>query len=187
MKKVSFLGIAAMALAGVFSGCSTEDTATPLNVDWSQTATINGTLLIITDQSSANPYTDAKWKVIDSDVNIKQYFVAEVPYSALNPGANGTYVVKATAENFTYDEKGQFSFKVPAGKTAASIKVKMLPWQGQVKYLKFASIGEEKIYPVIWDEKTGTESVAAGETKYLPAWKLYGGYTPLDAANDPTH
>lgn len=165
MKKVfNFIAVAVVALSFGLSGCSNEDPASPLDVDMNRTATIQGTILINTDE-----FADADKQTWSSPKEIS--VIATVDYDQLNPlAASGSYTVPTSA--ITYS-KGNFSFKIPVGVGATDIKVKVQQFTGTVDIKDPADATKRKTVNVIWDEVDyGTVSVSPAQTKILDEKKL---------------
>jgi hypothetical protein len=157
MKKVSFLAVTAIAVMMGFSSCSNDDPAQPLNVDWNQTATVHGKLLIQNDFFDASP----KWATA-SDVK----FVATVAYDELASGATGTYTVPS--DKITYDGRtGEVTVVFPVSRLGTQLSLKLLDFTGSVK------IADGKTIDVIWQGTTKySAKLYPGDVDYLEDWQL---------------
>lgn len=160
-KQLKNVFVTALLATGLFiSSCSTEDPATPLNVNMNQTATVCGKILINRNET-VSP------QIWSAPENIS--IMATVPYSSLNSSATGTYVIPLS--NITYKPSGEFEIKAPVGIEGSTITVKFFDFKGTVKTNKKG----EGTYPVIWKGQTQTSTkLYPGETYYLTTWKLSG-------------
>ncbi|MDR1667206.1 MAG: hypothetical protein LBS03_05900 [Bacteroidales bacterium] len=158
MKKVSFYAVTAIAVVMGFSSCSNDDPAEPLNVNWNQTATVHGKVLI---QDNFEPSGTPKWTTSSA---VK--FVATVPYSQLAPGASGTYTVPS--DKITYNAtSGEVTVEVPVSKNnITALTLKVLAFEGEVTDYNGDDID------VIWGSKTKTtNALSPGEVAYLETFK----------------
>ncbi|MDR1153984.1 MAG: hypothetical protein LBL04_04680 [Bacteroidales bacterium] len=174
MKKVSFLAVTAIAATMGLNSCSSDDPAQPLNVDWNQTATVHGKLLIRNDFVDATP----KWTTA-SDVK----FVATVDYAQLASGAEGTYIVPG--DKITYDGRtGEVTVVFPVSRMGTQLSLKLLDFTGSVKISD--GNGGSKTVDVIWKgtptSKT-SDKMYPGDVGYLTNWQLQG-YTQVVKEGD---
>ncbi len=165
MKKVSIFAL--IALGGLslgMSSCSKEDPAMPLEINAAQTATINGKILINTDEDTVAP----KWAA-PGNVQV----IATVPYAELNSSASGTYTIKDVTFNAA---TGEFSIVAPVSANGSAITVKFADFKGQV-IVPAVVDGEAttKTINVIWNSKTAvSNTLVPGEVYNLPTWELNG-------------
>jgi hypothetical protein len=168
MKKkfLSILTVLAFTL-GLVSCSSSEDPAEPLYVNLERTATITGKILVNEDETSLS----SVWKAPNGVTAAS--FIATIPYSDLNSGATGTYIIPQ--ENITYESNtGIFKIKAPVSVRGSVVTVKFQDFNGNVRMLVN---GSGRTVPVIWQSKTLTsDKVFPRETYNLPYWKLNGSY-----------
>lgn len=165
MKKVSIL--ASIALSGLligFTSCKKEDPAVALEVNQEQAATIQGKILINTNESDTLP----KWSAAP---NVQ--IVATVPYYQLNSNASGTYIIKDVVYNPT---TGEFSIKAPVGANGSSVDVKFNDFKTTVIVPEWVDTSYvDKTIRVIWQgQSTSTPDLMPGEVYTLPTWQLNG-------------
>ena len=163
MKNVSnFMVLAVIMLSLGLVSCVKEDPAKPLDVDWTRTAVVKGTLLYNTDLNK--PLSEQKWSApaITSDA-----FVVTVPYSSLNSGASGTY--RVPNKDISYNSNGEFSVTVPVGVNATTITVKVSDFAGSRKLA-----GADRAVDGIWSFTVGsnprTVSLMPGQTGFITNW-----------------
>lgn len=166
MKKqlFSILAVTTALVLGLTS-CAKEDTASNLEVDLSRTATIQGKILVNTDETAVNP----RWSA-PSTVSL----IATVPYSSLNAQASGTYVIPK--ENISYESStGIFTIKAPVSVQGTVVTVKFEDFKGEVRQPDGTGT---KTVKVIWKSQTrASVTVYPGETYNLTYWQLNGfGY-----------
>ncbi|MDR0713569.1 MAG: hypothetical protein LBF89_04830 [Bacteroidales bacterium] len=168
MKRLSFLAVTAIVVTIGFSSCSNDDPAQPLNVDWNQTATVYGKVLIVDDFTN----TPRKWTTADK-VNI----VATVAYSSLNPQASGTYQIPSDKITYT-PSTGEVQVVAPVGRNGTQVNLKLLNFKGSVK-LSGGTID------VIWQGSTRTVyDLYPGDVAYLSDnWELKSSYDYTPVAN----
>lgn len=160
--------MAAIVLSLGLSGCAKEDPANALDVDMNRTATINGTILVNADITKAP--ADQKYS---APAITNESFIVTVPYSALNSGAAGTYVLPK--DKITYSS-GKYVITVPVGVSNTQVTIKISDFTGSLK--KTVS-GADKTVDVIWkaSAKQASKTVVAGETAYMSDILLDGNST----------
>lgn len=165
MKKVSIL--ASIALGGLligFTSCKKEDPAVALEINEEQSATINGKILINTNESDTLP----KWSAAP---NVQ--IIATVPFYQLNSNASGTYNINNIAYN---PLTGEFAIKAPVGANGTQVNVKFADFKTTVivpEWVDTANV--DKTIKVIWQgQSTNTPELAPGEVYTLPTWQLSG-------------
>ncbi len=101
------LFVATVVACGLsFTSCSSDDPASPLEVDLNKTATISGTILVNANVAEEDA-EDIKWSA-PASITI----TASVDYSELNTQAtSGSYRVNGTYSSST----GKFEIRVPVG------------------------------------------------------------------------
>jgi len=175
MKKVSiFLAVAFVATALGFTGCASEDPAKPLEVDWNRTAVLKGTILINADISKVR--ADQKLSAPPTTFD-KEAFIVSIPYSSLNSGASGTYILPK--EKIVY-RNGEFTITVPVGVSGSTVTVKIDDFAGTLK----KTIGtDDKTVDVIWKPSAvvgtsgSSKTLSPGQTAYFDNWILDAYYT----------
>ena len=174
MKKQLFSILAMAVLALGLTSCAKDDPATVVEIDHTRTATVQGKILVNTDET----ITPARWSA-PSSVN----FIATLPYSSLHSGASGTYVIPQ--ENISYNSStGEFTITAPVGYNGSAVTVKFEDFKGEVR--KNVG-GNQTNVKVIWKTKTASAvTVHPGETNNLTYWKLNGStdYTVDTNAGD---
>lgn len=162
------LSILAVVMVLGLTSCGKEDTATDLNVDLNRVATVQGKILINTDET----ISPARWS---APTSVK--LIATVPYSSLNSGASGTYVIPQ--ENINYGSDGTFTITAPVGVEGTAVTVKFEDFKGEVRV---ADGTGSKSIKVIWKSQTTVSSrLFPDETGNLSNWELNGaGYYQKD-------
>src|SRR5690606_38067357 len=128
-----------------FNSCKKEDPAKALEINQEQTATINGKILINTNESDSLP----KWSAAQ---NVQ--IIASVPYAELNSGATGTYMIKDVNYNAA---TGEFTIKAPVSANGSSINVKFADFKTQVIIPEIVdTVVTEKTINVIWTGQSAT-------------------------------
>ena len=170
-----FFAPAMLALALILGGCAKEDPAKPLEVDWNRTAVVTGWFSVNADITKDRDQQKFSAPSVDN-MSVGDLFVVTLPYSSLNSGASGTYVLPKN--KIVYNDYGQFTITVPVGVSGSDITVKMLDFEGA---LKKEVDGSAKTLTVIWkaSTKSGTASnLMPGAIHYFPAWTLDAAVAP---------
>ncbi len=168
MKKASILALVALGgLAASVSSCKKEDPAKALEVNLSQTATVNGKILVNADESDSIP----KWS---APTNLS--VIATVPFNQLNPAsAHGVYNVT----NVNYDAtSGEFTVVAPVGANGTDINIAINDFAGQVRIPKMVdTVMTSEVINVLWNGTTlHASNVLPGESRTLPTIELNGAY-----------
>lgn len=140
MKKLFNVAIVALALSFGLSSCGNEDPASPLTVNTSRTATIEGVVLVNANETA----TPAKYSAPENAVTVE----ALIPYSSLIPGGGATGNYRVTG---TTNADGTYSLSVPVGANPTTVTVKVLGFKGSVR--KTVS-GTDKTINVYWKSQT---------------------------------
>lgn len=154
MKKFfkSCFAVALLAGAMALTGCGADDPAKPLNVS-GYTATINGNVVLMNDETATTPV----WVAAPAEIVVE----VTIANGDLVSSGSGNYVTKAKYDATT----GKYSVTVPtpAPGTAVSATVEVKDFLGQVKRTEGA---ETVTSDVVWNKNSTTVSVKAGEVKY---------------------
>jgi hypothetical protein len=137
------LAVAIVALGVTFSACKKDDPAEPLTYDFSRTATVQGKVLVIADETT----DEIVWAAYPATV------VAEVSNSELVDGAQGgTYRTKATYNAAT----GEYSVKVPVGEEGSNVRIIVQDFSGKVRINDVDEDNEpiERDIDALWRSRT---------------------------------
>ena len=169
--------MAVFALSLGLSGCVKEDPAKPLEVDWSRTATIKGTLLVEGDIFSAVP----KWSApvpYRGLTDFREVFIVSIDYNYLVSRSEGRYYLPK--EKISYSLiTGEFTIEVPVGVAPTQVLIRLSDFYGiQKKLIPGSTPAKDVDVDVIWRASSrgwSSKWVVAGQTSYFETWKLDAG------------
>jgi len=164
MKSVCNLFIMAVfALSLGLSGCAKEDPAKPLDIGSFKTATVEGTILYITDVTTGTTQKYSSPPTLEIN--------ASIPYSALKSGATGTYYIPK--KDITYSG-GKYTVTVPVGPSGANVTIIVSPFLGTQKQTKSGSnIDVNGLWRLSGGNSFTVNSVLPGQTALETVKKLY--------------
>jgi hypothetical protein len=167
MKK-NLLILAAAFGCVAWTACSNEDPAEPLTHNAYQTATIQGKVLLNSDET----LTDPKWS---APANLT--VVAEVSNASITGqyAAQGDYRVEAVCN----PSSGEYSVEVPVSNTGSQVRIIVNNFPGSVKVRTYDPVQAAYVNvtrEVVWGSRQLTVSVKPGDVSINNNLLFNGSY-----------
>ena len=109
-------------------GCTEEDPAKSLELNWNNTATLKGKIFMIDSQidyEELHAYT--------TKGSLKDYFIVKLNYNDLVSGINGEYLLKA--DKISYNQSTcEFIIEVPVGVSGSNVSIAMNDFKGKLQF-----------------------------------------------------